>query len=118
MTLCQGMVREPGFEQATATGCSGDGGVEEHGVLSLKYSVAFGSCFQCKRYQVYATPSQVPDLRGAMQGPADKGTILATGSFTAEAHPADPRDGARTIDACSRRKSVTWLAQLGLGFVP
>lgn len=42
--------------------------------------------FQCKRYGARnnVSPSQVRDFRGAMQGRADKGLILTTGTFTVD----------------------------------
>ena len=83
--LCQRLLREAGFEQVTVTGRSGDGGIDGHGVLGLNAFVSFRVLFQCKRYQGSVTPGEVRDFRGALQGRADKGIILTTGSFTADA---------------------------------
>jgi len=40
----------------------------------------------------------VRDFRGAMQGRADKGLIITTGTFTPEARKEATRDGAPAID--------------------
>lgn len=40
--------------------------------------------FQCKKYKGSVTPSQVRDSRKAIAGRAEKGIIIATGTFTAE----------------------------------
>jgi restriction system protein len=40
----------------------------------------------------------VRDFRGAMQGRADKGLIITTGTFTADARREATRDGAPAID--------------------
>jgi restriction system protein len=42
--------------------------------------------------------SVVRDFRGAMVGRADKGLILTTGTFNADARREAVRDGAPTID--------------------
>jgi restriction system protein len=52
--------------------------------------------FQCKRYR--AGVGAVRDFRGAMAGRGDKGLLITTGSFTAEAKKEATRDGAPPID--------------------
>ena len=61
--------------------------------------MTFKVLFQCKRYgdNTTVSPSQVRDFRGAMQGRADKGLILTTGTFTAEARKEATRDGVPPI---------------------
>lgn len=54
--------------------------------------------FQCKRYKGTVPSSAVRDFRGAMMGRADKGLIITTGNFSAEAQREAVRDGAPTID--------------------
>ena len=101
--LCQRLLRESGFEQVVVTGRSNDGGIDGHGLLSLNAFVSFRVLFQCKRYSGSVTPAQIRDFRGAMQGRADKGIILTTGTFTAEARREASRDGAPPIErACPR----------------
>lgn len=116
--LCQRLLREAGFEQVTVTGRSNDGGIDGHGVLSLNAFVSFRVLFQCKRYTGTVSPAQVRDFRGAMQGRADKGIILTTGSFTAEARREASRDGAPPIELVDGEKLIDLFAELELGLRP
>jgi len=116
--LCQRLLREAGFEQVIVTGKSGDGGIDGHGILSLNAFVSFRVLFQCKRYVGSATPSQVRDFRGAMQGRADKGLVLTTGSFTSEARREASRDGAPPIELVDGEKLIELFAKLDLGLRP
>jgi restriction system protein len=116
--LCQRLLREAGFEQVVVTEKSGDGGINGHGVLSLNAFVSFRVLFQCKRYVGSVTPGQVRDFRGAMQGRADKGLILTTGSFTSEARRESSRDGASPIELVDGEKLIKLFAKLDLGLRP
>lgn len=116
--LCQRLLREAGFEQVAVTGRSGDGGIDGNGVLVLNAFVSFRVLFQCKRYQGAVTPSHVRDFRGAMQGRADKGLILTTGSFTAEARREATRDGAPPIELVDSEKLIELFSKLELGVRP
>ncbi len=71
--------------------------------------------FQCKRYTKSVSPSHVRDFRGAMAGRADKGIIITTGSFTAEARRAASRDGVPPIELIDGEKFIDMLEQLELG---
>ncbi len=116
--LCQRLLREAGFEQVVVTGRSNDGGIDGHGVLSVNHFVSFRVLFQCKRYVGTVTPAQVRDFRGAMQGRADKGLILTTGSFTTEATREASRDGAPPIELVDGSELVELFAKLELGLRP
>ncbi|MEO6062127.1 MAG: restriction endonuclease, partial [Thermoflexales bacterium] len=83
--LSQRLLRESGFTQVKVTGKSGDGGIDGYGTLQISRLVSFKVLFQCKRYSKSVSPSHVRDFRGAMAGRADKGIIMTTGTFTAEA---------------------------------
>lgn len=95
--LCQLLLRKNGFTQVEVTGKSGDGGIDGKGVVRVNL-VSFHVLFQCKRYQGSVGSSTVRDFRGAMQGRADKGLIITTGTFTADARRESTRDGAPAID--------------------
>jgi restriction system protein len=114
----QRLLRESGFEEVTITGRSGDGGIDGIGVLQVNPLVSFKVLFQCKRYTGSVTPSQVRDFRGAMMGRADKGIIITTGSFTAEARREAIRDGVPPIELVDGTKLVDMLEQLELGLKP
>ena len=95
--LCQRLLRESGFVKVEVTGKSGDGGIDGVGVLRMNL-ISFQVLFQCKRYGGAVSSPTVRDFRGAMQGRADKGLIITTGSFTADARREATRDGAPAID--------------------
>lgn len=113
--LCQRLLRENGFAQVTVTGKSGDGGIDGIGILQVNKFVSFTVLFQCKRYQGSVTPSQVRDFRGAMEGRADKGLILTTGTFTLEAKKEARRDGAKPIELVNGDDLVELFESLELG---
>ena len=64
------------------------------------------------------SPSQVRDFRGAMEGRADKGIIITTGTFTAEARKEALRDGARPIELVDGQKLIEMFEHLQLGLKP
>ncbi len=116
--LCQRLLRESGFEQVVVTGRSGDGGIDGHGVLLLNPFVSFKVLFQCKRYSGTVTASQVRDFRGAMTGRTDKGIILTTGTFTADAQKEALRDGAPSVELVDGNNLLDMFESLELGLIP
>jgi restriction system protein len=116
--LCQRLLRESGFEKVQITGKSGDGGLDGIGVLQVNPFVSFKVLFQCKRYSGSVSPSQVRDFRGAMMGRADKGIILTTGSFTADARKEAVRDGVPPIELVDGEKLIDMFEELELGLKP
>ena len=100
------------------TGQSGDGGIDGFGTLQVNPLVSFKVLFQCKRYAKSVPPSQVRDFRGAMAGRADKGIIVTTGSFTAEARREATRDGAPPIELIDGEKLLDMLEKFELGLKP
>lgn len=116
--LCQRILREAGFESVSVTGRSGDGGLDGIGILQINPLVSFKVLFQCKRYSGEVTPSQVRDFRGAMQGRADKGIILTTGTFSSKAEEEALREGVPPIELVDAEKLLDMLEELELGFKP
>jgi len=116
--LCQRLLRESGFEKVQITGKSGDGGLDGIGILQVNAFVSFKVLFQCKRYSGSVSASQVRDFRGAMMGRADKGIILTTGSFTADARKEAVRDGVPPIELVDGEKLIDMFEQLELGLKP
>ena len=116
--ICQRLLREAGFEKVEVTGRSGDGGIDGNGVLQLNPFVSFQVLFQCKRYEGNVTASQVRDFRGAMMGRAEKGIILTTGRFTADAEREATRDGVQPIELVDGDKLVSMFEQLEIGMRP
>ncbi|HLN25411.1 MAG TPA: restriction endonuclease, partial [Patescibacteria group bacterium] len=93
-------------------------GIDGYGTLQINPLVSFKVLFQCKRYRNSVSPSHVRDFRGAMAGRADKGIIITTGSFTAEARREASRDGVPPIELIDGEKFVDMLEHLELGVVP
>lgn len=116
--LSQRLLREAGFTQVIVTGQSGDGGIDGYGTLQINPLVSFKVLFQCKRYTKSVSPSHVRDFRGAMAGRADKGIIITTGSFTAEARREATRDGVPPIELIDGEKLIDMLGNLELGLRP
>ncbi len=113
--LAQRILRESGFSQVEVTGKSGDGGIDGKGIVRISGLLSFHVIFQCKRYRGSVTPSQVRDFRGAMQGRADKGLFITTGTFTKEAIKEATRDGAPPIDLIDGEVLCEKLKELKLG---
>ena len=116
--LSQRLLRESGFQKVEVTGRTGDGGIDGVGILQVNPFVSFNVLFQCKRYQGAVTPSHVRDFRGAMQGRADKGIIITTGTFTLDAKREARRDGAPPIELVDGDALVQMFEQLQIGLVP
>jgi restriction system protein len=116
--FCQRLLRESGFQEVTITGRSGDGGIDGIGILQVNTLVSFKVLFQCKKYQGSVSSMQVRDFRGAMMGRADKGIIITTGAFTAEARKEAIRDGVPPIELVDGEKLIGMLEQLELGLKP
>ena len=113
--LSQRLLREAGFIQVVVTGRSGDDGIDGHGTLQINPLVSFKVLFQCKRYAKSVSSPHVRDFRGAMAGRADKGIIITTGSFTADAKREASRDGVPPIELIDGEKLLDMLENLELG---
>ncbi len=113
--LAQRILRESGFSQVEVTGKVGDGGIDGKGIVRVSGLLSFHVIFQCKRYKGSVSPSQIRDFRGAMQGRADKGLVITTGSFTREAIKEATRDGAPPIDLIDGELLCEKLKELKLG---
>jgi len=112
--LCQRVLREAGFTKVEVTGRSGDGGIDGNGVLRVNL-ISFQVIFQCKRYSGSVGSAVVRDFRGAMVGRADKGLIMTTGRFTADARKEAIRDGAPAIDLVDGDDLCELLKSLKIG---
>lgn len=95
--LSQRLLREAGFTKVEVRGKTGDGGLDGVGVLRVNL-VSFQIYFQCKRWKGSVGAREIRDFRGALQGRADKGLFITTGTYTAQATEEATRDGAIAID--------------------
>jgi restriction system protein len=112
--LAKRLLREADFDSVNVTGQSGDGGIDGLGVYRLGL-VSFPVFFQCKRYRGSVSPSAVRDFRGAMAGRGDKGLLITTGTFTADAKKEATRDGAPPIDLIDGDRLCELLKRYDLG---
>jgi len=112
--LTKRLLREADFDSVNVTGRSGDGGIDGLGVYRLGL-VSFQVFFQCKRYRGSVGPGAVRDFRGAMYGRGDKGLLITTGTFTADAKREATRDGAPPIDLIDGERLCELLQRFELG---
>jgi restriction system protein len=112
--LAKRLLREADFDSVSVTTRSRDGGIDGLGVYRLGL-VSFPVFFQCKRYRGSVGPGAVRDFRGAMAGRGDKGLLITTGSFTAEAKREATRDGVPAIDLIDGNRLCELLKRYDLG---
>jgi len=112
--LSQRLLREAGFTKVEVRGKSGDGGIDGVGVLRVNL-VSFQIYFQCKRYKGSVGSMAIRDFRGALEGRADKGLFITTGTFTSQASDEATRDGATAIDLIDGDRLCDLLKQYDLG---
>jgi restriction system protein len=104
-----------GFKNVEVTGRSDDGGIDGKGILNIGSVITFSVVFQCKRYKGSVSAGAVRDFRGAVQGKADKGLLITTGTFTRDARVEAQRDGALAIDLLDGNELASRLKDLRLG---
>jgi restriction system protein len=112
--LAKRLLREAGFVQVTVTGGGGDEGIDGTGIYRQAL-VSFPVYFQCKRYKGTVPPSAVREFRGAIQGRGEKGLLITTGSFTAQAQSEASRPGAPLVDLIDGDTLADLLKQYRLG---
>ncbi|WP_299867163.1 restriction endonuclease [uncultured Hoeflea sp.] len=112
--LSQRLLREAGFVKVEVRGQTGDGGIDGVGVLRVNL-VSFQIYFQCKRWKGSVGSKEIRDFRGALQGRADKGLFITTGTFTSQASEEATRDGAIAIDLIDGDRLCELLKQYNLG---
>nr|WP_305888984.1 restriction endonuclease [Parvularcula maris] len=103
-----------GFVRVEVRGKTGDGGIDGVGVLRVNL-VTFQVYFQCKRYTGSVGSKEIRDFRGALQGRADKGLFVTTGTFTKQASEEAARDGAIAIDLIDGERLCSLLKEYSLG---
>lgn len=112
--LSMRLLREADFDAVRVTGGTNDKGIDGVGVYRLGL-VTFPVFFQCKRYRGSVGSGAVRDFRGAMAGRGDKGLLIITSSFTAEAKAEASREGATPVDLVDGARLCLLLKQYGLG---
>ena len=113
--FAQLLLRESGFIEVKVTGKTADGGIDGNGIIRFAELVSFPVVFQCKRYTGSVSAEQIRNFRGAMQGRAEKGLVITTGTFTQHAYKEATRDGAPVIDLVDGDLLVKKIKELRLG---
>jgi restriction system protein len=114
--LCQRLLRELGFINVNVTGQTGDQGIDGKGILKIGGIISYYVVFQAKRYKGTVPSNVIRDFRGAMEGRADKGLLITTGTYTSEAKKEALRESATIpIDLIDGESFVTHLKNLNLG---
>lgn len=113
--LCARLLRHIGFENLKVTGQTNDRGVDGEGFLLINRFVRMKIMFQCKRYTHSVQSKEVRDFRGAIQGRAERGIFLTTGTFTRGAREEAARENATAIELVDIDRLLELLIQEGLG---
>jgi restriction system protein len=111
------VLTESGFESVEVTGKSGDGGIDGHGILKINDLTSMKVVFQCKRYKDSVGSGAIRDFRGAMAGRTDKGIVITTGYFTADAKTEATRDGVAPIELVDGDGLVVLMEKYELGLI-
>lgn len=114
--LCARLLRHIGFENLTVTGKTGDHGVDGEGFLLINRFVRIKVMFQCKRYTASTVQvKEIRDFRGAIQGRAERGIFLTTGTFTKGAREEAARENATAIELVDIDRLLELLIEENLG---
>ena len=116
--FCQRLLREYGFERVTITGGPKDKGLDGEGILKINPFMSFRVAFQCNRYAEAVTSSHVSTFRGSIPSSVDKGILMTTGYFTADAIKMAQEPSLKPIELIDGDQIVALLEKLKLGLIP
>lgn len=116
--MCKRVLREAGFSEVDVTRDGPDGGIDGRGILQLNELVSFRVMFQCKRYKGSVGVDAIRNFQAALQGRADKGIILTTGTFTRDAEREASREGGMPVELVDGERLVALMQRLQLGVKP
>ncbi len=108
-------MRHIGFENVKVTGQRGDQGIDGEGYLMINRFVRTKVVFQCKRYEGTVGPYEIREFRGAIQGRAERGIFLTTGTFTKGSREAASQENATTIELVDIDRLLELMIEEGLG---
>ena len=109
------LLRHIGFENLKVTGKTGDHGIDGEGFLLINRFVRIKVMFQCKRYTGTVQVKEIRDFRGAIQGRAERGIFLTTGTFTKAAREEAARENATAIELVDIDRLLELLIEESLG---
>jgi restriction system protein len=116
--FCQRLLREYGFERVSITGGPKDKGLDGEGILKINPFMSFRVVFQCKRYAEAVTSSHVSTFRGSIPSSVDKGILMTTGYFTADAIKMAQEPSMKPIELIDGDQIIALLEKLHLGLKP
>ena len=116
--MCKRVLREAGFSEVDVTRDGPDGGIDGRGILQINELVSFRVMFQCKRYKGSVGVDAIRNFQAALQGRADKGIILTTGTFTRDAEREASREGGMPVELVDGERLVALMQRLQLGVRP
>lgn len=116
--FCKRLLREYGFEKLEVTGGPKDKGIDGNGILKINPFVSFRVAFQCKRYGEAVVSSAISTFRGSIPSSVDKGILLTTGYFTADAKTVAQDIGLKPIELVDGEQLVTLMEEMELGLKP
>lgn len=112
------LLREYGFEKVEVTGGPKDKGLDGNGILKVNPFVSFRVVFQCKKYDDAVTSSEIAKFRGSIPSNVDKGILITTGYFTANAKAHAQGTSLKPIEIIDGEQLVELMAEMKLGLKP
>jgi restriction system protein len=113
--FCARLLREFGLENVRVIGKSGDDGIDGVGELLINRFVRSKVMFQCKRYTHSVSPKEIRDFRGAIQGRAERGIFLTTGTYTKNAKQEATRENTTPIELVDLSDLIQLIIEKNLG---
>ena len=109
------LLESAGFDEVKVTGKVADGGIDVVGVYRPSGLISFRTSVQCKRWQGSVGRDRVQAFQGASMPRSDRGIIITTGTFTAEAKEQAQAPGAFPVDLVDGIQLAELLKQYELG---
>ena len=107
--LCRELLLKSGVEDVRVTGRTGDEGIDGQGTVRIRGLTSIPVVFQAKRYSGSVGVPVIRDFRGAMDGRANTGFLVTTGTFTKQARAEASRQGAIKVDLIDGNAIVSLL---------
>ena len=104
-----------GFDEVQVTGKVADGGIDAVGIYRPSGLISFRTSVQCKRWQGAVGRDRIQAFQGASMPTSDRGIIITTGTFTAEARAQAQAPGAFPVDLVDGMQLAELLKEYELG---
>ncbi len=104
-----------GFDEVQVTGKVADGGIDAVGIYRPSGLISFRTSVQCKRWQGAVGRDRIQAFQGASMPTSDRGIMITTGTFTAEARAQAQAPGAFPVDLVDGMQLAELLKEHELG---